>query len=267
MDREPAVAGSFYPGRQSVLKNDLKKLTHKVEKKYDALGVISPHAGYMYSGWVAGEVFSSINIPERVVILAPNHTGRGELFSLWPDGKWMTPLGEVVIDKELGDAIKKSARMVDEDIQSHLEEHSAEVQLPFLQYLKPHFQMAVIVIASNCLDDLKLFGQNLGEALKSYGQKILIIASSDMTHYESHQSAGQKDKKAIEKILRLDEDGLYETVRKNDISMCGVGPAIAMLSAVKVLGAQSAKLLKYQTSGEISGDFERVVGYAGLVVI
>ncbi|MCK4909948.1 MAG: AmmeMemoRadiSam system protein B [Planctomycetes bacterium] len=267
MNRDAVVAGSFYPGRQSALEKDLKKMTKPVENKSDALGVVSPHAGYMYSGWVAGEVFSSINIPDRVVILAPNHTGQGKTFALWPGGQWTTPLGAVEIDPDLCAAIKRSSSLIEDDTGAHKGEHSAEVQVPFLQYFQPDLRMAVVVIGSNSLPELKQFGRELGEALKSYGRKTLIVASSDMTHYESQASAQQKDKRAINKILDLDEDGLMEIVKKYDVSMCGVGPTVAMLTAAKVMGAQKSRLIRYQTSGETSGDFNQVVGYAGIVVI
>lgn len=266
MIREPAVAGSFYPGTQAKLKAVLDNFIKKDQKKYDAYGVVSPHAGYIYSGAVAGEVFSSVNLPEDIVIIAPNHTGLGELFSLWPRGEWQTPLGAVDINQELNNLIKKHASMVTEDTKAHLQEHSAEVQVPFLQYFKDNIKIVVMVIASHSLKELKLFGTNLAQAIKEFGKPVLIVASSDMTHYESHNVAKEKDQKAIDKMVALDEDGLYQVVNKYQISMCGYAPTISMLTAAKQLGAQKGHLIRYMTSGETSGDYNQVVGYAGLVV-
>lgn len=266
--RQSVVAGSFYPGTKHQLEETLKKLIPGIpdNAKYAAKGVVSPHAGYIYSGGVAGSVFAHIVIPEIAVILAPNHTGMGESFALWPDGKWLTPLGTAEIDEELTRLIKESSPLVKEDTLAHLREHSAEVQLPFLQYLNRGIKVVVIVIGSTNLRELKSFGKSLGEVLRTYPKSNLVIASSDMTHYEPHEIAQEKDKKAIAKILVLDPDGLYETVYEHDISMCGFAPTIAMLSACKALGAQSAKLVKYQTSGDTSGDYSQVVGYAGITV-
>lgn len=266
MIREPVVAGSFYPGTQIKLKAALDNFIKKDQKKYDAYGVVSPHAGYIYSGAVAGEVFSCVNLPEDIVILAPNHTGLGESFAMWPEGKWQTPLGAVDINQELNNLIKKYASMVTEDTKAHLQEHSAEVQVPFLQYLKDNIKIVAIVMASTSLDELKVFGTGVGKAIKDFGKPVLIVASSDMTHYESHQAAKDKDQKAIDKMVALDEDGLYQVVNKYQISMCGYAPTISMLTAAKQLGAQAGHLIRYMTSGETSGDYNQVVGYAGLVV-
>lgn len=267
--RQPAVAGSFYPGTKQQLETELNKLIKRIpdKEKHTAKGIVSPHAGYAYSGGVAGAIFSRIVIPETAIILAPNHTGRGEPFALWPKGKWITPINTTEIDESLTRLIRDASNLVKDDTSAHMQEHSAEVQLPFLQYLNPEIKIVVMVISSNHLEQLKSFGKSLGEVLLTYPKTNLIIASSDMTHYESHQSAEEKDKKAIAKILALDPDGLYETIHKHNITMCGYAPTIAMLAACKILGAQKAELIKYQTSGETSGDYSQVVGYAGIVVL
>ncbi|MBI5360706.1 MAG: AmmeMemoRadiSam system protein B [Planctomycetes bacterium] len=266
MLRHPAVAGAFYDATKAGLEKTLKKLTEQVENKTTCLGVVSPHAGYIYSGPVAGKVFSAINIPDTVVILAPNHTGQGHAFSIWDQGKWQMPLGDVQVDAELCLLIEKESDVVVADASAHLREHSAEVQVPFLQYFNPGVRIAPVIIGSTDFDELKDFGVHLADAVRKHGKETLIVASSDMTHYETDTSARKKDNLAIAEILALDEGGLYDVVHKYGITMCGFAPTIAMLACVKALGAKEAKLIKYQTSGEVSGDYNQVVGYAGIVI-
>ncbi len=267
-DRSPVVAGSFYPGTKAQLEKELKRLIPQVpaEDKVIAKGIISPHAGYIYSGGVAGTVFAAVNIPEVAVILAPNHTGIGKPFALWPEGTWSTPIGTTEIDKELTGLIRNDSNLAKDDTSAHTQEHSAEVQLPFLQYLRPDIKIVVMVISASNLESLKSLGESLKKSLDSYPKSVLIVASSDMNHYESQKTTETKDQKAIDRILEFDTDGLYETVRKHNITMCGYAPTIVMLEASKALGAQKVKLIKYQTSGDTSGDYSQVVGYAGIVV-
>jgi hypothetical protein len=273
MERKPAVAGFFYPDGKTELLSMLENFVPKKEKKTTAIGIVSPHAGYIYSGNVAGAVFSEITPPQEAIILSPNHTGMGRPFSLYPGGSfWSTPLGKVEISGELTALIKNSYELVDEDTSAHHREHAAEVQLPFLQYINPKVKVACVVISpystasKNQLKLLQEFGLSLGEAIKKYDKRPLIIASSDMTHYESLESAKDKDFKAIKEIQSLNEEGLFEVINKYDISMCGYAPTIVMIKACKVLGAKQARLIKYATSGEVSGDFDHVVGYAGIVI-
>jgi MEMO1 family protein len=267
--REPFVAGQFYPASAAGIEKILKTLVDKSQKKEDALGAVMPHAGYVYSGAVAGATISAINVKPTCVILGPNHTGMGTAFSLLSSENWRTPLGEVGVDKKLCQALLSNTRFIKEDKLAHLEEHSIEVELPFLQYSAgTDFKIVPMVIASGDLAALKSVGKELAQAIrqeKKEGQ-VLIIASSDMTHYESQESAEEKDKSAIEAILKLDEDLLLKRVREKDITMCGYAPAIVMLAAAKELGATAARLVKYQTSGDESGDYSAVVGYAGIIV-
>ena len=267
--REPVVAGQFYPGTRGAIEKLLDELVNKSEKKEEAKAVVMPHAGYVYSGRVAGATISAVNLKSTYLILGPNHTGMGTAFSLMSSENWRTPLGEVGVDKKLAQAILSGSRLIKEDKSAHAYEHSIEVQLPFLQYLSTaDFKIVPIVVASADLSALKVAGKELAAALKKSGteKETLIIASSDMTHYESQQSAEEKDKQAIEAILKLDEDLLLKRVREMDISMCGFAPTIMMLTAAKELGANKARLVKYQTSGDSSGDYSAVVGYAGIVV-
>lgn len=267
MIRKPAVAGRFYPSSPDAIKRQIKEFIVEPEEKIDARGIISPHAGYIYSGAVAGAVYSHINIPEVVIILGPNHTGLGETVSIITSGEWELPFGNVKINDSLANAILSYSRYIRDDNIGHLHEHSLEVQIPFIQYFKKHFEIVPISMMTMDYEICEDVGVAISEAVKKSAKTSLIIASTDMTHYESHESAKSKDKKAIEQILKLDPKSLFDTVKKNNISMCGIAPSTAMLIACKNLGANEAKLIKYMTSGDVSGDYDQVVGYAGLIII
>ncbi|NOG84361.1 MAG: AmmeMemoRadiSam system protein B [Candidatus Scalindua sp. SCAELEC01] len=264
--RLPVVSGSFYPGNKAALIEELGRLVDAKAERKKVLGLISPHAGYVYSGRVMGSVFSGIVVPDTVVILAPNHTGLGSPFSIWPEGCWRTPLGKVPTDVELVQKIIGSCDLVKIDQEAHVREHSAEVLLPFLQYLNPLVKIAVIVIRSNRYKDLKVFGKSIGEVLLKIRRNALVIASSDMTHYENQKSANRKDTLAITEIVALREEGLYRVVQEHNITMCGIAPAISMLICSKERAATKAELIGYETSGKVSGDYDQVVGYAGIIV-
>lgn len=268
--RLPAVAGRFYPAKAETLSRDLDKYlgpgTANAEKVEHALGCVVPHAGYMYSGHVAGAVYRKL--PERpsYVILCPNHTGRGAPLAMMSSGSWLTPLGEVPIDSTLARAVHQDCHLVMDDARAHADEHSLEVQLPFLQHLVKEFTFLPIAIGVGGYAALETLGRGLAQALKGVQKPVLIIASSDMNHHEPDNITRVKDHKAIDKILALDPEGLYDVVRREDISMCGYGPTVAMLTASKELGAQRAELIKYATSADASGDRSYVVGYAGIIV-
>lgn len=264
--RHPAVAGRFYPGDPKVLLRDVKSYLAPGGAKISALGCVVPHAGYMYSGHVAGAVYARLELPRRYVILCPNHTGAGEPLAIMSAGAWRTPLGEARIDQALAEELMRSYRWLAEDAAAHRAEHALEVQLPFLQALQPEFSFVPIALGTANYEVLASLGEALGAVLAAQKEPVLIIASSDMNHYESDALTRIKDHKAIEKLLARDARGLYEVVVREDISMCGFGPAVAMLAAAERLGATSAELVKYATSGDISGDRSAVVGYAGVVV-
>ena len=267
MVRKPVVAGQFYPGRNAQLKEEVESLMKPASKKSSAIGIVAPHAGYVYSGSVAGCVYASIReVKPTAIIIGPNHTGYGEKFSLMSTEDWATPLGQVKIDKELASQITKASRLIKEDALAHSHEHSIEVQLPFLQVLKPDIKIVPIVVAYAKAEDLTRAGEDIAEAVKASGKAVTIVASSDMTHYEIHESAKSKDSKAIDAILKLDEKELIRVVKEYDISMCGWAPTAIMLAAAKQMGAKKAELIKYQTSGDTSGDYSSVVGYAGIIV-
>lgn len=266
MVRKPAVAGKFYPMSPDAINKQMKEFEVEVKQKVDCLGVVSPHAGYVYSGGVAGAVYSHINIPDDVIIIGPNHTGLGEMVSLMASGEWEMPNGIVKINADLANDIISSSRYVKDDSLGHLHEHSLEVQIPFIQYFKKNFKIVPITIMTLDYELCEDIGVALSEAIKEYNKPVLIVASTDMTHYESQKSANVKDKKAIDQILKLDPKGLFETVVNKNISMCGIAPTTAMLIACNNLGARDARLVKYMTSGDVSGDYEQVVGYAGLII-
>lgn len=261
--RRPVVAGQFYPLGKSKIYNSLERLTSKVSEKIKAIGVVSPHAGYVYSGQVAGELFSCIDIPQTVVILGPNHTGLGRPYAIITEGSWLTPLGEVKIDSELAKEIKSTCKIIEEDSSAHSREHSIEVQLPFLQFFRPDVKIVPISIGGM---EFQKIGEAVANSIKKSKKDVLIVASSDMSHYEPHETAQEKDKTAIEAIIKLNEIEMLQKVSEYGISMCGYGPTAIMLVAAKILGAKRAQLVKYMTSGDVSGDFSSVVGYAGLVI-
>lgn len=268
--RHPAVAGRFYPRDPDDLRTEaLGYLSQSISGnavRSKAIGCIAPHAGYMYSGHVAGAVFARIEIPRLCVVMCPNHTGMGRALAIMSEGSWETPLGEVSIDTEFAAALKRRFPYLQDDPAAHRAEHAAEVELPFLQLLQPELQFVPIALGTGQYEALEQLGLALADVIAQENNPVLIVASSDMNHYESDVVTRVKDHRAIEKILTLDARGLYDVVRQQDISMCGFGPSVAMLTAARILGAKSAELVKYATSGDISGDRNMVVGYAGIVV-
>ena len=266
--RHPAVAGRFYPGDPDDLRTEARSyLSPTKQNPVKALGCIAPHAGYMYSGHVAGAVFAGIDIPERCVVMCPNHTGMGRALAVMSEGSWQTPLGAVPIDTPLAEIMKQRFPALQEDSAAHRAEHAAEVELPFLQLRQPKLRFLPIALGTAQFEVLAGLGKALAEAIASQPDPVLIVASSDMNHYESDPVTRAKDHRAIERILTLDPRGLFDVLTQEDISMCGFGPAVAMLTAARQLGAKSAELVKYATSGDISGDRDMVVGYAGVVVV
>ena len=269
--RHPAVAGRFYPGKPETLVRDLDRYlgsdaAESAEKIENALGCVVPHAGYMYSGHVAGAVYRRLPQRNSYIILGPNHTGRGAPLATVSSGSWMTPLGNVPIDPELAKGVKHACHLVMDDEAAHANEHSLEVQLPFLQKVAAGFSFVPIAIGVGGFASLEALGRGLAQVARSQVEPLLVVASSDMNHYESDSITRIKDRKAIDKILDLDPKGLYDVVRNEDISMCGYGPAIAMLTFAREMGATKAELIQYATSADVSGDRSSVVGYAGIVV-
>ena len=269
--REPAVAGHFYPGSEKELLSEVQGYLERGVREGDgprvqALGVIAPHAGYVYSGAVAGAVYARIEVPRKVIVLCPNHTGMGEPLSIMSGGSFRTPLGDVEIDGTLAEALKRGFPLLREDAMAQLREHAVEVQLPFLQVLRKDVAVVPITVGIGQFEVLGALGVVMAKVIAECGEPVLMVASSDMNHYEGDEETRVKDALAIAQVCELQPRGLYDTVRGQDISMCGYGPAVAMLTAALRLGATAAELVKYATSGDVSGDRAHVVGYAGIAV-
>ncbi|MFH1678681.1 MAG: AmmeMemoRadiSam system protein B [Candidatus Omnitrophota bacterium] len=267
--RNPVVSGQFYSNSAQRLNQEIKGLlsgtkTHPEE----AIGCVLPHAGYAYSGKVAAKTVACLQLKDNAVILGPNHTGSGAPFSIMTEGCWLTPIGKTKINSRLAKAILNKCEFLSDDTIAHLHEHSLEVELPLLQYFKSDIKIVPIVVSEGQISTYKDIGRSIAQALKeaNLDKSTLIIASSDMTHYEPADYAQKQDNEAIAAILELDEDELVDKVKRLNISMCGYIPTAIMLTAAKILGAKSARLISYQTSGEVTGDYSAVVGYAGIVV-
>ncbi|UCH81652.1 MAG: AmmeMemoRadiSam system protein B [Nitrospiraceae bacterium] len=266
MKRKPAVAGQFYQASPSGLEDQVNQYITKESSRVHSIGIVSPHAGLMYSGEVAGSVYSRITMPHTFILLGPNHTGAGAPVSVMTSGQWQLPNGEIAIDESLAAYLMKCTHVLTEDSRAHVMEHSLEVQLPFILHFSSSVHIVPIVMMTDSLQVCSDLGRAIADTVKNAGYAVTIIASSDMSHYVSDSHARTMDKKAVDKILALDPEGLYQTVREEAITMCGVIPVTSMLYAARLLGARESKLIKYMTSGEVSGDFEYVVGYAGLII-
>jgi len=263
--RKPAVGGYFYPGSEDALKKMVAGMLDTEIEKEKAICVVSPHAGFEYSGSVAGAVFSSAEIPETFVILGPSHRPIQSRVAIMTEGAWETPLGEAQIESSLAELIMSHSPLIEKDEIAHVHEHSLEVQLPFIQYLRED-----VVIVPVCLSyhlsfkELEDLGRAIAKGIKGFKKDVLIVASTDMSHYVDQSVAKEKDFLAIDRILELDAQGLHDTVERENISMCGFQPTTSALVASKELGAEKAMLIKYQTSGDRTGDYSEVVGYAGI---
>ncbi len=265
MKRKAYVAGYFYPSGKKELSDMVSGyIDLRLEKKY-AVAVICPHAGLIYSGKVAGAVYSSVKMPDTIILLGPSHGYMPNKAAIMTNGKWEIPLGDIPVENQLAADITKNASWVKEDSEAHAREHSLEVQLPLIKYLKPEFSMVPILISYNAdYSDLIELGKAIAASVNSYDKNVLIVASTDMSHQVSQETAKEHDFMAIDEILEMQPEKLYEVVRENNISMCGFQPTIAAMVAAQVLGAEKAELIQYQTSGDVTGDYNEVVGYAGI---
>ncbi|MCP4220452.1 MAG: AmmeMemoRadiSam system protein B [bacterium] len=266
MIRKAAVSGSFYPGGKRGLEEELAQYIVHSENKKKVIGLISPHAGYIYSGGCAGKGFGGIRVPDVVVILGVNHRGIGVDFAVDGHEKWNTPLGDITVDGELSEALVTDSSIFRIDSTAGSMEHSLEVQVPFIQYLNSEAKIVAITISSMNFEQILEGGKELGRLLKGR-EDVLMVASTDMSHYVDAESARVSDQLAIDKILAMDPGGLLETVVRNRISMCGVSPTAMMLRAAMELGAGKSELVQYTNSGEVSGDFRQVVGYLSMTVV
>jgi MEMO1 family protein len=268
MTRSPAVAGRFYPADPKTLREEVERLIGGTRPPTGPRGIalLVPHAGYIYSGRVAAAAFTSVRLPQRTVILGPNHTGEGEAIAVMDRGSWELPLGAAAIDERLAGDILSACRTARVDAAAHRREHSLEVQIPFLQCLVEGFRFVPICVGTLQLPLLLDLGRALAEVLDRAEDEVLLVISSDMSHYIPAAEAERQDRKAIDRILAIDPEGLHRVVLGEAISMCGIAPAVAGLEAARRLGARSAKLIAYSHSGEASGDLDSVVGYAGVAI-
>jgi AmmeMemoRadiSam system protein B len=265
MIRNPSVAGYFYPGSKAELKAMVAKYIDKNAPKVEAVGLLAPHAGYQYSGAVAGATISRVVFKDTFIIMGPTHSGMGRPFSVMPEGTWRTPLGDVEVDSELARKIVALSEYAEEDYAAHEDEHAVEVQIPFLQYIKPDVRIVPIILAGAALYIYKEIGHAIARALKELGREAVILASGDMTHREPAARAKEKDMKAVEAMVDLDEDELTRRYNNLHITMCAHGPVATLIAAAKELGCTGAELVKYMNSGDATGDYNEVVAYAGVI--
>lgn len=266
MIRTAAVAGQFYPGDREKLRTLVRSLMPASEGRQPALGLVAPHAGYVYSGAIAGATYARVEVPERVVIIGPNHHGYGHPAAVYGQGAWETPLGTVPVDADFATALLANCPEAGADTLAHRYEHSLEVQVPFLQECNPRLRIVPLCLSHLPLAELLSIGEALAGLVAADREPTLIVASSDMTHYEAAEVARRKDQRALDQVLRIDPEGLLQTVRADRTTMCGVLPATVLLAAARRLGGRHAELVRYGTSGDVTGDQSEVVGYAGAVV-
>lgn len=268
MIRKPHVAGRFYPGDAAALVAELDAMLGLVGEKRERHTIVAmvPHAGYVFSGSLCGATLSRANLSETILMLGPNHTGLGTPMSLWGQGGWAFPGGSLAVDEELAGLLLDGVDSFEADTQAHATEHSLEVIVPFLHRLNPSTRIVPVAISDPDPNRLLDAGKQVAEVLKSLDKPVSMVVSSDMSHFISDEEARKRDALAVEAALTLDPAQLWNTVRTNDISMCGVLPMTLALSAAGELGAQNAELVGYTTSADASGDYGHVVGYAGIVV-
>ena len=282
--RRPAVAGSFYPGSPAALRAAVASMAPPSAAPARALAVVVPHAGYAYSGRVAGETRARVEVPRLVCLLATNHTGAGPAFSVWPGGRWLGPAGDIPVDDRLTRAVLDGCPGAVADEEAETGEHSAEVQVPFILHRRPDARLAVVTIAGfrlperEQLDRLRAFGTALGRVAAAAGEPVLVAASSDMSHVGASFSqeppegetadafARAQDRAVLDRYLALDVEGFHRVVREKSVTMCGWAPALVALCAALGQGATRAELVRYATSADITGDVTHVVGYAGVLI-
>jgi AmmeMemoRadiSam system protein B len=267
MLRLPAVAGHFYPAKPEALTSLVDNFTRNQPSPgtVQARACLVPHAGLVYSGAVAGAVFARLSLPKKILLLGVRHYPQGANQAILSEGAFRTPLGDVPIDTGLALELRQECPSLQEDAVAHKQEHSLEVELPFLQVLDPGFSFVPIAIGAVRFSELQSTGEGIARVLEKTREEILIVTSSDFNHYEDDATTRAKDEQAIDQLLKLDAQGLFRTCREHAISMCGLGPAIVMLTALRKLAASHAELVCHATSGDINGDRTAVVGYAGLI--
>jgi AmmeMemoRadiSam system protein B len=267
MERAPAVAGTFYEAEPSALLGQVDGFLEVAGgngRPLAASAVIAPHAGYAFCGAVLGQVYARVSVPDRVLILAPNHTGLGEAAAVSPAG-FRTPLGTVPLDVGLAEALVASGRLAWDEL-AHAEEHSVEVHLPFLLRRNPAVRLTAVCLRTMSFAMCEEIGRIVADAVAAADSPVLLVASSDMNHHEPQRVASRKDRMALERIVEMDARGLYSGVVEHHVSMCGVVPTVVALVAARALGARHASVVAYANSGDVDGDYSSVVGYAGVLM-
>ncbi len=265
-NRPPCGAGDYYAADPATLRHDVQRYAPEQADKVTALGCLVPHDSHNFSGHVAGAVYGRLQLPQRYLMLCPNHTGTGQRMAMMSEGTWETPLGRARIDRELASELGGWFRMLREDEEAHRHEYGIEVQLPFLQVLQPEFTFVPISVSVGQYEPLVELGEALAKVVSKRMHEVLIVASSNMNHYEADTLTRWKDEKLLESILALDARGLFEGIRKYDVNMCGFASVVVLLTAARWLGAHSAELVRYATTGDITDSKHTVIGYAGVIV-
>ena len=267
--RPPAVAGTFYAGQADALRRDVRSHLSPAALAEPAFGAVVPHAGFIYSGPVAGAVYARVVVPQTAIILCPNHTGRGAPAAVDPSDAWRTPLGDVPVDRPLVRRLLELSPSLVEDGLAHSKEHSLEVQLPFLQVLRPDISFVPVCLGAPDLELCREVGLALATLAAEKAEEeepLLLLASSDMNHYESREIGRRKDSKALARIEAVDPEGLFRTVLSEHITMCGFLPATALLFAARASGIGQASVVARRDSGDETGETDSVVGYAGVIL-
>jgi hypothetical protein len=271
MIRPPAVAGQFYPATASEVDGALDTLIHAAPARRRAIAVVCPHAGWKYSGHTAGLVYSRVEIPDRVILVGPNHHGIGSQYAVYSAGSWHTPVGDVPVAEPLACDLLDNCELLADDTQAHTQEHSLEVQVPMLLRANPNVRIVPVLIGGNWPEsggrrNLREIGAAIAQTVRGYGQPVLLLASTDLNHYENQETSAIKDKLVLDAVVNLDHEALMDRVIDVAVSMCGVASTYVVLYAAQRLGAKHAELLEYRTSGDVSGDFTNVVGYGAVVI-
>lgn len=265
MLRKPAVAGHFYSASSLALADEIRRLMPQEEPAAPAVAAMAPHAGYVFSGGCAGQTIARLDIPDTVILIGPNHTGRGTAMAYAPEDAWLTPLGKVDLDRSLLERLAARLPDLEPSAAAHQQEHCLEVLVPFLQVRRPDVRLAPIVLGTQDLDRLLALGEALAAVIEHEDPRPLMLISSDMTHYESAQAAREKDEQALAALETLDPARLHQVVRRERISMCGMGPAAAVAEAARRLGVERGERVCYTNSAAVTGDEREVVAYAGMV--
>ena len=266
-DRPPAVAGQFYTNDPDALRLEVRGYLDGAERRSSVPSILTmaPHAGYYFSGAVAGATLGRANLAETVLLLGPNHTGLGKPLAVWPGGRWLYPGGALAVDTELVEHLIAQESRLELDTLAHQREHSLEVMIPFLAELNPATRIVALAVSQPDLSTLLAVGRSMGRALRGFARPVSMVVSSDMSHFVAHEMAQELDAKALDPALALNPTLFYETVRSENISMCGVLPMTLALAAALELGASQTEITAYATSGEVNGEMRRVVGYAGMI--